>query len=176
MAKIAAAHRLAWDASLASGERKWLVAFHLQRALPEKLRLLAETCPCPDAGTLAVEQLLAHESRERAAAFALAAHPAALAGALTVGAEGVADLGRLAAGLLTVDGELKWQERLQEQGTTHAELTRFSQVLAGLEGPRRERARQLFYWALLQKVPLEKPAELEQELHAAVQYLAGRLS
>jgi MoxR-like ATPase len=174
-AKIAAAHRLAWDASLASGERKWLVAFHLQRALPAKLRLLAETCPCPDTGTLAVEQLLAHESRERAAAFALAAYPAALAGALTVGAEGVADLGRLAAGLLTVDGELKWQERLQEQGTTHAELARFSQVLAGLEGPRRERARQLFFWALLQKVPLEKPAELEQELHAAVQYVAGRL-
>ena len=97
------------------------------------------------------------------------------AAALTVGAEGVADLGRLASELLTVDGELKWQERLQEQGTTHAELTRFSQVLAGLEGSRRERARQLFYWALLQKVPLEKPLELEQEFHAAVQYLAGRL-
>ena len=143
--------------------------------MPKQLRLLAETCPGPDTGTLAVEQLLAHESRERAAAFALAAYPAALAGVLNIGAEGVADLGRLASELLTVEGELKWQERLQEQNTTHAELTRLSQVLEGLEGARLERARQLFYWALAKNVPLEKPAALEQEFHAAVQYLAGRL-
>jgi MoxR-like ATPase len=174
-AKVAAAHRLAWDASLANAERKWLLEFHLRRALPEKVRLLAETCPSPDAGTLAVEQLLAHESRERAAAFALAVYPAAVAGALNVGAEGVADLARRAGELLNVDGELQWQERLQEKSTPHAELARLSEVLEGLEGTRRARARQLFYWSLLQEVPLEKPAELEQEFHTAVEYLAGRL-
>ena len=48
-------------------------------------------------------------------------------------------------------------------------------MLEGLEGARLERARQLFYWALAKNVPLEKPAALEQECHAAVQYLAGRL-
>ena len=132
-AKIAAAHRLAWDASLATGERQWLVAFHLQRALPEKLRLLAETCPDPDTGTLAVEQLLAHESSERAAAFALAAYPAALAGALTVGAEGVADLGRLAQ--RTAHGRRRAQMAGAPAGARH-HAPRAHALLAGARGPR----------------------------------------
>jgi hypothetical protein len=32
----------------------------------------------------------------------------------------------------------------------------------------------LFYWALLNKVPLENPKKLETEFHAAVEYLAER--
>ena len=74
-------------------------------------RLLLDECPDPDAGTLAIEQLLANEPRARAAAFALAAYPAAVAGRLPIGAEAVNDLGRLAQPILTVDGEIRWQER-----------------------------------------------------------------
>ena len=60
-------------------------------------------CPDPDTGTLAIEQLLANEPKERAAAFALAAYPAAVAGHLPIGAEAVNDLGRLAQPMLTVE-------------------------------------------------------------------------
>jgi len=131
--KVAAAHRLAWNAVMAKGAEQWLHYFHLERRLDRKAQLLVSTCPNADTGTLAVEQLLAQESKERAAAFALAAFPAAAAGRLRVGAEGVNDLGRLAQDLLTVDGHIHWQERLATSNTTHPELVAFGAVLAGLE-------------------------------------------
>ena len=79
----------------------------------------------PTPARLAIEQLLANEPKERAAAFALAAYPAAVAGHLPIGAEAVNDLGRLAQPMLTVNGEISWQERLSEQGTTHPELANY---------------------------------------------------
>ena len=101
--KVAAAHRLAWNATMLQGRDRWLHHFHLQRPLDRKAQLLLEGCPDPDTGTLAIEQLLANEPKERAAAFAFAAYPAAVAGHLPIGAEAVNDLGRLAQPMLTVE-------------------------------------------------------------------------
>src|SRR5688572_12428694 len=100
--KVAAAHRLAWNATMLQGRDQWLHHFHLQRPLDRKAQLLVEHCPDPDTGTLAIEQLLANEPKDRAAAFALAAYPAAVAGQLPIGAEAVNDLGRIAQPMLTV--------------------------------------------------------------------------
>ena len=112
-------------------------------------------------------------SRDQAAAFALAVYPAALAGALPIGAEGLADLGRLAGELLEVDGELAWSAHLKE----HPELTRLAKVLDPLEpAARKQRARQLFYWAVLKGVRIPRPGAFEKELHATVEYLAGRVA
>lgn len=130
--KVSAAHRLAWDSTMLHGRDRWVHVFHLERALDRKARLLLEECPDPDTGTLAVEQLLANEPRPRAAAFALAAYPAAVAGRLTMGAEGVNDLGRFAQPLLTVDGPITWQERVSENHTTHPELATYASVLSRL--------------------------------------------
>jgi hypothetical protein len=120
---------------MAKGAEQWLHYFHLERRLDRKAELLTNGCPGADTGTLAVEQLLAQESKERAAAFALAAFPAAAAGRLPVGAEGVNDLGRLAQSLLTVDGEIRWQGRLNDS-TTHPELAAFARC-SRLEPARR---------------------------------------
>jgi MoxR-like ATPase len=174
-AKIMAAHRLAWDANLLVGADKWVNSFHLKRTLLGKVRCLAEHCPSQDAGTLAIEQLLANEAPERAAAFALAVYPAAIQGKLPIGADGLTDLGLLAAELLSVDGELSWQESLCGQKSSHSGLTEVSVVLGQIPSDRRRsRAQQLFYWALLKKIPLEDPRKLEMELHAAVEYLGER--
>jgi MoxR-like ATPase len=167
--KVAAAHRLAWDSTMLQGRDRWLHYFHLQRPLDRKARLLLEACPDPDTGTLAVEQLLANEPKERAAAFALAAYPAAVAGRLPIGAEAVNDLGRIAQPMLTVDGEISWQERSSEQNTQHPELANFATVLSRLGSARRERARQLLYFCLVSKLPVGKPREFEQEFHRCVQ-------
>ena len=126
-------------------------------------------CPDPDTGTLAIEQLLANEPKERAAAFALAAYPAAVAGHLPIGAEAVNDLGRLAQPMLTVNGEISWQERLSQQSTTHPELANYATVLQRLGAARRERAQQLLYFCLVNKLTVAKPRELEQEFHRCVQ-------
>jgi MoxR-like ATPase len=167
--KVAAAHRLAWDATMLTGTAQWLHHFHLQRPLDRKARLLLDACPDPDTGTLAVEQLLANESPARAAAFALAAYPAAVAGDLPIGAEAVNDLGRLAQPVLTVDGEISWQERWSQQDSTHPELAAYAPVLKRLGAARRERAQQLLYFCLTHKLAVDAPREFEQEFHRCVQ-------
>ncbi len=167
--KVAAAHRLAWDSTMLQGRDRWVHRFHLERALDRKARLLLDACPDPDTGTLAVEQLLANEPKERAAAFALAAYPAAVAGRLTLGAEGVNDLGRFAQPLLTVDAEISWQERHAEKDTTHPELATYAPVLARLGAARRVRAQQLFYYCIVNALTVAKPREFEQEFHRCVQ-------
>jgi len=167
--QVAAAHRLAWDATLLQGADRWLHLFHLERALDRKARLLLESCPDADTGTLAVEQLLANEPAERAAAFALAAFPAAVAGRLPIGAEAVTDLGRIAQTVLTVDAEVSWQERLSEKDTTHPEVAAYAPVLTRLRAARRERAQQLFAYLIVNRRAVSQPRAFEQEFHRCVQ-------
>ncbi|MFU8822541.1 MAG: hypothetical protein ACNA8G_13420, partial [Gammaproteobacteria bacterium] len=173
-AKVRAAHRLAWDAAMLEGHEQWLHRFHLEKRLDAKARLLLDACPTRDIGTLAVEQMLSHETKSRAAAFAFAAFPAAVAGRLPIGAEAVNDLGRVAKDLLTVDGELKWQERLDERDTTHPQLPRVAKVLAELGGPRLDRARQLFYWCMLNNCVPRSVAAVETEFDACVRVFGER--
>jgi len=173
--KLKAAHRVAWDLVSSTGAEKWLNRFHLKRTIATKVRYLVEFCPDKDSGTLAIEQLLANGSPEQVAAFALVVYPAAVSGGLRIGAEGVADLGVIANELLTVNGTLSWQERLSEQDTVHAEMARLSEILDELpEEGRRNRARQLFYWALLNDVTLENPELLEKQFNQAFSYLAEK--
>lgn len=121
--------------------------------------------------------MLANESKERAAAFALAAFPAAAAGRLPIGAEGVNDLGRAAEPLLSVKGEVRWQERIAEKGTTHPELAAYARVLNGLEAERRQRAQQLLYYCAINGIAVREPGEFEQEFDRAVTVFgrAGRV-
>ena len=167
-----AAHHLAWTASAASAQEKWLQGFHMERRLDRKAKRLLDDCPSPDTGTLAVEQLLGNETPQRAAAFAFAAYPAAIAGKLPVGADAVSDLGRVAEKLLDVNGSISWQERLAEKGTEHPGLTAVSTLLASFSGTRAERARQLFYWCLLEKCPPEDPKAFEAEFNRCVRVFA----
>jgi|KBSMisStaDraftv2_1062788.scaffolds.fasta_scaffold191010_1 MoxR-like ATPase len=167
--KVVAAHRLAWAATMTTGWERWVHAFHLERALDRKARLLLTECPDRDTGTLVVEQLLANEPKARAAAFALAAYPAAAAGRLPIGAEGVNDLGRFAQPLLTVNAEINWQERLSASDTTHPELAVYAPVLSRLGAARRERAQQLFYFCIANNLTVTNAREFEQEFHRCVQ-------
>ena len=77
----------------------------------------------------------------------------------SLGAEEQSDL------LLTVDAEISWSERLSEQDTKHPGFERIAPVLAGLEGARKERATQYFYWCLVNSVELDDPAKAEDQLH-----------
>ena len=167
--KVAAAHRLAWDAAMLRGADRWVHLFHLEPALDGKASLLLEHCPDRDTGTLAVEQLLANEPKERAAAFALAAYAAAVSGRLPIGAEGVNDLGRVAQPLLTVDAEISWQERLHAPSSTHPGLAAYAPVLGRLGAARRERAQSLFYYCIVNQIAVARPREFEQEFHRCVQ-------
>jgi len=169
---LRAAHHQAWTVSVASAQEKWLQTFHLERRLDRKAKLLFTDSPSPDSGTLAVEQLLSNESPQRAAAFAFAAYPAAVAGKLPVGADAVSDLGRVAEKILDVNGTISWQERLSGDGSEHPGLTEVGTLLARLSGGRAERAQQIFYWCLVEKCPPEDPKTFEAEFNRCVQVFA----
>ena len=172
--KVLAAHRLAWDSVMLSGVEQWVHRFHLENSLAGKCRLLRDSCPGPDVGTLAVEQFLASESKERSAAFALAVYPAAVAGKFAIGAEGINDLGQLATQVMDVDGVITWQERLASHGTVAPQYTRIAPVIFRLKGARMERATQLFYWCLANEINVENPHKLESDFHASVRAVGAR--
>ena len=172
-AVVTAAHRLAWEASRAQAGA-WIHAFLAEPGLSRKLELLLDRCGDPDEGSQAIAQLIAGETPDRAAAFAFATYAAALAGRLPIGAEGRNDRGRIAAPLFDVEGEIAWQERLSEQGTSHPQVAAIGAVLAPLREGRFARARQFLTACLLRDVQVQSPRELEDELNRCVELLRER--
>ena len=169
-----AAHRVAWDASFLTGDQRWIHQFHGERGLAAKVRLLL-AAPNPDAASQAIAEFIGGEPPDRVAALCLALYPAAAKGLGGIGAEGVHDLGKVAMAILTVKGELRWQERLSASGSRHPEFVRFAQVVDALKGPRQARARQLFLHFLAAGVVPADPAGLEAEFHGAVQAVTSSL-
>jgi MoxR-like ATPase len=165
-----AVHRLAWE-SASKSEHRWVDLMFAEVRLVRKLEVLIKHCPTPDEGTQAVAQILAAETRERAAAFAFALYPAAAMGKLPVGSEGANDLGRIAAPILSVDAEVSWSERGTTQAAHHPGYDAYAAVLANLSGARAERARQFFSWCLTEQIKLVDPAGLEKEIDACAKLL-----
>jgi MoxR-like ATPase len=172
-AVVAAAHRAAWEASC-EAERAWIHAFLAEPRLDRKLAVLLDKCGQPDEGSQAVAQLIANERPDRASAFAFAVYPAALAGKLPIGAEGINDLAKLAVPLLDAEGEIAWRERLSEQGTSHPAIGQIAKVLAPLQAGRLSRARQFMTACLVRGIALPAGAELEAEIDACVQLIRER--
>ena len=170
---LSAAHRAAWETASAE-HGHWIHAFLAEPSLPKKLTILLDRCQDPDEGTQAIAQLIASESRARAAALAFVLYPAAVQGRLPIGVDGVNDLGRLAGPILSVDGEVVWQERIREANTQPPDFARYAQVIGRKRGGRRERARQFFDWCLVEGVRPEDPAALEAAMEACVKRLKRR--
>ena len=170
---IDAAHRLAWEAA-SKTEGRWVDLLFAEAKLDRKLRIFLKHCPSADEGTQAVAQVLAAETRERAAAFAFALYPAAALGRLPIGHEGCNDLGRLATPILTVDAEVTWTERGSVQAEHHPMFDAFARVLGDISGARAERARQFFSWCLVEQISIPDPAVLEKEIDACVKILGKK--
>lgn len=171
---VQAAHRAAWDTAN-STQAAWVHAFLSEPSIARKVEILLDRCPSSDAGTQAVAQLLATERKDRAAAFAYATYPAASAGHLPIGAEGVNDLARIAGPILEVDGHLEWSQPHGVSATQPAELTRVARHLQTLSGSRLSRARQFFYHCLVERVPLERPEQFEEDIRDAIDLIRARV-
>jgi MoxR-like ATPase len=169
-----AAHAAAWDAAqpLAGA---WIHGFLAEPHLGRKLELLLAQCTDPDEGSQAVAQLIATERADRAAAFAYASYPAALAGGLPIGAEGVNDLARLAVPLLEAEGEVMWRERPDRKSPQHPAIVVAARALEALTGPRRRRAEQFFKACCVRDVPVAATAEAVRELEAEIDDCVTRL-
>ena len=172
-AVVAAAHRAGWEASRAT-RNAWIHGFLAEQQLHRKLELLLDRCTDPDDGSQAVAQLIANERPDRTAAFAFATYPAALAGTLPIGAEGVNDLAKIAVPLMDVEGEISWQERLSEKGTSHPAITEIGKVLGPLRDGRLARARQFLTACLVRGIGISTAAVLEQQLDECVTLIRHR--
>lgn len=172
---VDAAHRLAWEAACNSPDR-WVDLMFAEPRLDRKLNVLIKHCKAPDEGTQAVSQLLACEQPERAAAFAFAIYPAAILGKLPIGSEGINDLGRMAAPILSVDAEVTWTERGSTSSKHHPSYDAYARVLTGLTGARAERAKQFFCWSLTAQLNITNPAALEAEINACVKLFKSRVA
>lgn len=177
-AVVRAAHRKAWDAVFLEGEDRWLYDFHSEKSLPKKIEKLLTGCECPDTGTLAVSQLIAAESRVRSAIFSYALFPA-LVGSDDgpVGAEGLVDLGRIAKEIIEVRGSIDWRDQDRkpyrpegggQYDAVHPDAIAIETFLTSLSRPRRERAKQFFYYLLIHGLPLAELELLERELNACI--------
>ena len=91
---------------------------------------------------------------------------------LPIGADGVNDLGKIASTILSVNGEVNWQERsYRPSNSAHPEVERFYHVINKVKGARFERAKQYFNWCLVEEVVPEDPAAIEAEIERCVNYL-----
>jgi MoxR-like ATPase len=173
-ALVGAAHRAAWETAGHTAQA-WVHRFLSAPRLTEKLNILLASCPSDDAGTLAIGELLASEPAHRAAAFAFALFPAASAGKLPIGAEGVNDLARLAAPMFNVDGEVCWNQPRGRAVIHPKNLTDVARVLEPLSGARLARARQVLYHCLAEQIALPNPAELEEDFNETIELLRHRV-
>ena len=173
-AVIEHAHRFAWDANFLTGDQQWVHRFHGERPLARKVQLLL-SAPNPEAASQAIAEFIGSESPDRVAALALALYPAAAKGLGQLGAEGIHDLGKVAMPILSVDGDISWQERIGASPTQHPEFVRFTRALTGLKGARQVRARQLFSHFLVAKLLPADPADLENEFDQAVRTVKEHL-
>ena len=173
-AAIRSAHNTAWDLAFKSGDEAWLNNVQIERSLSRKVaKLIGGTCPNADVGTLAVARSLTALPREEAGAFSFALYPAALSGTLPIGREGVAELGRWASEITDVRGQIKW--RASNSQTPHPDKERYAAVLGALRGKRRERATQLFSWALLKDIAIPDPKTYEKEFNACITLVSSKI-
>lgn len=169
-----AAHRAAWDTAN-SRQPAWVHAFLAEPSIARKTEILFNRCKDEDAGTQAVAQLLGTDRPDRAKAFAFAAYPAASAGHLPVGAEGVNDLARVAAPIFEVDGHLEWGQPPGTRTSHPPKLSKIARHLETLSGARLSRARQFFYYCLVEQIAIEHPEKLEADIHEAIQFIRSQV-
>jgi MoxR-like ATPase len=167
-AKVHAAHRFAWDFSCKIGNDFWLHSFLMENNLSKQIRMLYQGAPSPDMATMAVNQFLQSAQRDLAAIFAVALYPAAAMGKSPLSAEGVNDVGKLAQRVLSVDGSVSWQSAINSSESHHPEYTRYGLVTAKLNGKRKERAEQLFKWAILEGLVFKNPENAEKVLNDCI--------
>ena len=130
--------------------------------------MLYQEAPSPDSATMAVNQFLNSTKRDAAAIFAVALYPAAAMGKGPLSAEGVNDLGKVAQRVLSVDGNVSWQAAINSSENHHPEYTRYGEVIAKLDGKRKERAEQFLKWAILEGVVFKNPENAEQALNDCI--------
>jgi MoxR-like ATPase len=175
---IRAAHRAAWDGAVEAADA-WVHQFLAEPSLAAKVDILIKAKPSPDKASQAIAQFLAQDDEARRLAFSFAVYPAATAGVLGIGSEGVNDLAKVAAPILSVDGQVDWVQPnypgAQPTSPTSDAATAFAKVLKSLTGARLERAKQFFNYCLVNRISLKSASRTEKDINAIIVRLRREL-
>jgi len=76
--------------------------------------------------------------------------------------------------LMDAEGEISWQERLNEQGSRHPSITEIDRVLEPLHDTRLNRASQFLKACLVRGITIPAATELEQQLDECVKLIRNR--
>lgn len=174
---VRGAHAAAWDLVSQGPHVRWLSQVLAETDLAKRCKLLLGGAPSPDTLTLAIRQSLVQLPKAHAAALAMALLPAVRNQPAGFGEESLAAVMEIAAGVLEVEGEAKWQLRhdLNPANNPHPLLGECAVLLESLPPRRRARARQLFYHCIAREIPLPDHQVLEQQLDRAIRVVGNHL-
>ena len=174
---IRGVHAAAWDLLTQGADVRWLSQVLAEADLAKRCKLLLGGAPSPDTLTLAIRQSLVQLPKAHAAALAVALLPAVRDQPSEFGEEGLAAVMEVAAAVLEVEGEAKWQLRrgLDAADNPHPSLSECAVLLESLPPLRRERARQLFYHCIAREIPMPDPKVLEHQLDRAIRVVGNHL-
>lgn len=143
----------------------WVCDFLFIRSLSEKLNRIIKDPIDNDTKSIAVMQFLGRESKGRRAAFAFAAFPV-ISQYSILNAEATNELCALASAILRVEGKMEWREQISITNSVHPAWSECQKCLDGLPGEnRKNRARQLFLYMIVNNYTIVNACLLEQELH-----------
>lgn len=157
---IDATHAEAWKlATEADAEALWISELLTMSSLAGKLEMLMKPGMNKDTLSLGLMRVIHTETPVRLAILLIAAYPLWQQGNVFT-EDAQAELGRLAAPILQVEGDLKVSYNLTGWGACEQYL-----ATLGKEATRRkQRARQLFLYLLVENHPVHNPEWLEQQL------------
>ncbi|MFM7309146.1 MAG: hypothetical protein ACKOZY_00915, partial [Flavobacteriales bacterium] len=166
---IDAAHSEAIRMALKSNlEDRWVGEFVIENSLATKIDMLFQDQISMDIKSLGVMELLRKNNPISKAIFAFATQPALLKHKI-INQEALHELSKIAQQVQVVHGDMAWDEKLNENNTIHPIWEECLKVLDKINESkvRTQRAKQIFYYLILQGEKLFMPNEVEKELNSA---------
>jgi len=148
-------------------DEKWISEFLWKNKLKDKLKMLFQDPVETDVRSLAVIQLLARESKSRAAIFSFCLFPL-LSECDLVNEEAYNELSKIAKKILYVDGKMEWRENNQSWHSIHPSWSNCLQYLSRFsknDDKRIQRAKQLFLYLITENILIPEPEIIEEEFN-----------
>ncbi len=148
-------------------KEKWVSEFLMISSLADKISMLFDEDMDRDTKSLSVIQLLARESKARAAIFSFTLFPL-LCDIELLNEEALHELSRFAKKVMEVIGTMEWRENLNQNNTIHPSWSSCLSTLNKLpksEERRIERTKQLFLYLINEEENIVEPDIIEKELH-----------
>lgn len=153
--------------SEANPKDRWLSEYLTTSSLPAKIEQLMTADIDKDVKSLAVLQMMKQETKTRMAAFAFAMQPA-LEAFEVINEEALNELTSMALQVMKVEGELEWPASMSAPNAGHpgwAICIHYLNTINDKLVLRKKRAKQFLSYLIINKLPVNEPGFIENELN-----------